>query len=576
MPTDPLSLFQRPSESGHKYIWIGLAFNGSAIAGFLGSRVTLHVQLDNDEQPTPDARAICGAADPELVDYSAPDEDLVGYRYYRPPQSGEEVGTWQTLGVIGDSTQGWTLSGDIRFDVPLKMGAVPDGEWEDVEDGLPHPLVGALKNPVRNAPEKVPVSGWIRVEFRTVVPAVTLRAVSFNVMQATSAVTVLNEQLGIGSGQANQRMQLQNGDILDGSLELVTVSNDTRQEKLAWTQVDSFDGAGPFDRVYVVDNESGVAGFGDKYRGMPPSATQIVIAQRYRHGGGLDTEVAAGQVNKPDSLPSAVEAAVNIVAATGGKDAEKTEDAMRRAPREMQSQRRAVTVGDFEFLVRQAVGLRVGHAEVISFYRPYPEGRRVPGTMIPMAGLDFDNRIPGVVSVIVVPDEDGLYPTPTRGSLQKVCNHLDGYRLITTEIYTTVPQYVRVYNLDIRLSAESGYTRTQLREAISEHLESCFHVLTGGDEGAGFPFGSTVHHADFVAQIFQVAGVARVESFSAWFDGRTPDSALIPMVWRSERLMPMRLVNCLENDDDRDSIVLFPDENIFIDSSSVNVRFTGD
>ncbi|MDB4516901.1 hypothetical protein N9089_04800, partial [Crocinitomicaceae bacterium] len=321
MPTKPVELFHRPSEEDHRFVWLGLAFNGSATAGFLGSRVTLHVQLDSDEQPASDSQAICGESDPELVDFSAPDDDLVGYQYYRPPQTGEAVGTWHDLNPIGDSTQGWTQSGHIRFGVPLQMGAIPDDEWSDVEDGLPHPLVGSLKNPVRGAPEMVPVSGWIRVEFKTVIPKTALRAVSFNVVEATSAVTVLNEQLGVGNGQPNQQMQLLNDNILDSSLELVTVSTGPQKEKLTWHRVDSFDGVGPFDEVFVLDPESGAIGFGDKNTGVPPSDTQRVIAQRYRHGGGLDTEVAVGLVNKPDSLPTAVEAAVNIVAAKGGKDA---------------------------------------------------------------------------------------------------------------------------------------------------------------------------------------------------------------------------------------------------------------
>jgi len=215
-------------------------------------------------------------------------------------------------------------------------------------------------------------------------------------------------------------------------------------------------------------------------------------------------------------------------------------------------------------------------AEVVTFHKPYPVGRTVPGTLIPKVGLDFDTHIPGVVSVIVVPDEPGLYPTPTEGSLHKVCKHLDAYRLITTEVYATVPQYVRLFDLDIQLVADAGFTRSQLRESISTRLETYLHVLTGGEDGKGFPFGATLHHADIVAQIFRVDGIVRVNSFTALFDGKTPDQAANPMIWRSDRIEPLRLVNCLEGEDDRDMIVLLPDENIFVDSSSVNIRFFGD
>jgi predicted phage baseplate assembly protein len=356
----------------------------------------------------------------------------------------------------------------------------------------------------------------------------------------------------------------------------VSISNDAARTESAWTAVESFDGVGPFDRVYVLDAESGAIAFGDKVDGVPPADTERIVAKRYRHGGGLDHDVPVGLVNAPDALPPAVDAAINIVAARGGKDAESLAEAKKRAPKEMKSQRRAVTIGDFQFQATQTPGLRVGRAEVVVFHKPYPEGRLVAGTLIPESGLDLDVRVPGVVSVIVVPDDPGLYPTPTTGGLRKVCKHLDGHRLITTEVYATVPQYVRLSDFDIQLRADSGYTRTRLREAIAERLESYYHVLTGGEDGEGFPFGATVHHADLVAQIFKVEGVRRVESLSVTVDGRTPADAPVSMTWRSERLVPVRLVNCIGGDGEVESIVLGPDENVFIDASTVNVRFTGD
>lgn len=575
LPTDPITLFPGPSEQEHEYLWLGLAFNPSVTAGFLGSRVNLHVQLDDDEQPAPDARSQCGAAEAEIVDFSAPDDDLVGYQFYRPPQPGESEGTWRDVNIIGDTTQGWTQSGVIRFDVPTRMGAVPDDEWQEVESELLHPLIGALKNPVRGAPELVPASGWIRVLFKAVRPAATIRAISFNTAPATSAVTSINEQLGVGNGRPGQTMMLANPNTFRNSLELVSFSRGADLVEEQWSEVESFDSVGAFDRAYVLDAESGTIAFGDKQNGVPPAVTERLVARSYRHGGGLDNDVPVGLVNAPSALPPAVDAAINIVAAKGGKDAETLLEAKIRAPKEMQSQERVVTDGDFRFHAEQTPQYRVGRAEVVSFHKPYPEGRMVTGTLIPKAGLDFDVRIPGVVSVIVVPDESGLYPTPSKGGLRKVCEYLDTRRLVTTEVYSAPPQYVRISGLDIQMRAETGYTRTQLREAIAELLEDYYHVLNGGEDGAGFPFGATIHHSDLIAQVFKVQGVRRVERLTAMIDGRTPDEAPVPMVWRSERLAPVRLVNCVENENDIESFVLMTDENVFVDSSSVNVRFTG-
>ena len=55
MPGDPVPLFFQPEEAGHRELYLGLAFNQTRSAGFLGSRASLHLQLDGDEEPDPDA-----------------------------------------------------------------------------------------------------------------------------------------------------------------------------------------------------------------------------------------------------------------------------------------------------------------------------------------------------------------------------------------------------------------------------------------------------------------------------------------------------------------------------------------
>lgn len=578
MPTQPIALFSRPSEQNHRYLWIGLAFNPSLGAGFRGARATLHLQLDDDEQPAPDASAICGGVDAELVDLFDPDDDLIEYSYYRPPPPGVPQGGWQPLSIIGDETQGWTRSGRIVFDVPLRLGAIPDAEWRGIEAGMRHPLIAALKNPVEGAPGQVPISGWIRVRFKTVVPAVRLRALSFNVGAATNAETVRNEQLGVGgprqrgrlapgTGEPGQRVRLAHGNVLPHTLDIVTIG--TGPTAQPWSRVETFDTSGPADFTYLLDAEAGEIIFGDGIRGRPPRETEQIVAVAYRHGGGTGGEVAAGLVNRPDSLPAPVEAAVNVVAARGGRNAETLDEAKLRAPAEITVRSRAVTAEDFAFLARQTSQVRVRRAVVVPLHRPYPRG----STDGP--GLDLEMTAAGVVSVIVVPDEAGAYPTPTEGMLRAVAQHLDQYRLITTEVYVTVPQYVRLFELDISITIAAGFTRSQVREAVVRHLEGYFHVLTGGPDGQGFPFGSTLHHADLLAQVYRVDGVERVERLTAMYDGNAPANAPQAMAWRDNRLTPRRLTNCTTDANDDERIELATDETVFVDAGSLVLRLAG-
>lgn len=567
MPMNPVALFSQSGGLVHNDLWIGLAFNPAITAGFLGARVSLKVQLDDDEQPVADAFSQCGEADFELSSDPLVEEPLASYRYYRPPQGGEPSGSWQTLNILGDSTEGWTRSGVIRFDVPARMGAIADKEWQDVEAGLPHPLIGALKNPVEGTPNNVPISGWIHVHLPTA-PNLLLRMLSFNTVAATSAETVRNEQLGRGNAKPGQRLQLANDNVLRDSLDIISVGPAPHNEQRQWQRLDNLYSADPFVRVYMLDAEAGEIVFGDGVYGRPPEENERLIALSYRHGGGESAEVAVGLVNQPESLPAKVEAAHNIVAARGGKDAETLEQAKRRAAQEQKTQRRAVTVEDFEFHTLQTPGVRVQRAVIVPLHIPYPPASDLG------PGLDLETRVPGAVSIIVIPDEEGLYPVPTEGMLRTVCRYLDNYRLITTEVYVTVPQYLRLYDFTIEIRAARGYSRTQLREAIAAHLENYFHVLRGGANGEGYPFGVTLHHADLVAQVFQVDGVDRVEALEAMYDGRTPEAAFPEMYWRDERQTPRRLTNCAESAQDDEKIVLQADETVFIDSSTLDIRIT--
>ncbi|MBX3154837.1 MAG: putative baseplate assembly protein [Deltaproteobacteria bacterium] len=591
-PAQPLPVFARPSEKKHDHLWLGLAFNPGRGAGFLGQRVTLVVQLDDDEQPDPLALADCRLGDAELAT-SPSSGPVLAMSYYRPAQPGETTGSFRPVNLIADSTEGLTRSGMLRFDVPTTLGFIPDTEWLDVRPPpaltmaqicaqassgggsavlpkpIAHPLVGAIKAPVSGTPSKVPISGWLRLD--GIVSPETfprrIRAITFNAAPATNAETVTNEFVGVGTGFSDQTAQLDNANVLPDSLELAV--EDVADGLLhAWKRVEDFDLAGPDDRVFVLDPEAGTIFFGDGLRGSSPGLDMRVIALRYRHGGGKSAELAAGLITQPDSLPSAVQDVTNFIAARGGKDAETLDQAKRRAPQELRVRGRAVTADDFAFLAQQTPGVRIARAIVVPLHRPY-QASGVAGA----PGLDIARIAPGVVSVVAVPDELGPFPTPTEGMLRTVCRYLDRFRLVTTEVYVAPPQYVRLFQVEVTIGAKPGFTRTQLREAVATQLETYFHVLRGGPDGTGFPFGSTIHHADLVAQVFRVAGVDYVESLTAQYDGNAPGppGEPPPMQWRRERLAARRLTGCRETPLDDGQVLLAADECVFVDSTSLNV-----
>ncbi|MFT5587460.1 MAG: putative phage baseplate assembly protein [Cognaticolwellia sp.] len=584
MCAQPLPLGQVDQDASHQRLWLGFVFNPAGPAGFLGQRVTLSVQLDDDEQPDTFAQVRCGDA----VAIS----ELAGaqYHYYRPRQAGETTGRWVTLRTLSDTTDAWARSGEIRFDVPRRMGPIPDTEWQapraptvltmeeiceaataspdtPLPEPVEHPLPGSLPTSVVGLPLVVPVSGWIAVSFPGgSVPAVSLRQVSFNVVEVTQAASVISELMGTGNGEPGQVLRLAHGNVLDQTLELaVTDLSDGLLH--TWERVEDLDASEPDAKVFTLDREAGEVIFGDGNRGRPPQIGARIIALSYRHGGGQGADLPPGVITKVTRMPSEVSAVSNMVSALGGKDAETLEQAKIRAPQELEVLGRAVTSSDYRFLTLQAPGLRVARAEVVPLRRPYAEPARTG------PGLDLRRRAAGALSVVVVPDEVGLYPRPTAGMLQSVCRWLDQHRLITTEVHVVPPMYVRLYDVEVTVVAEPGYSSVLLRESIAAELETWLHVLSGGEEGEGTPFGALLSHSAVLARLFAVEGVARIERLSAMLDCRAPaaEGEEGEQLGRDERLTAQRLTNCPELESDVDRISLAEDEVPFVDTSTLLV-----
>ncbi|HEX2572306.1 MAG TPA: putative baseplate assembly protein [Polyangia bacterium] len=664
-PVAPIAAFP-PSVSRveHPYLWIGLNFNPTRDAGFLGTQVTLTVQLDDDERPDETREELCatplaaGEAAPPPVDWLA---------YYDVDQGGMVNVPWRIFDTTSkESGKPLTRSGTIRFTVPFSLGEITT-EFKDLRSKItPSPesacaeLGTAIKNSIPKAEagttptvdlaklqnaltsavtaaqqsaqmaKQVPhpldpkfrkIKGWLRIGPLSPPPPSKLRMLCFNAVGATNASSVENELLGASDGRPGQTYTLANTNILAGSLELaIQESADPNALLITWTEVDSLDGATPFDRVYALDAEAGIITFGDGKRGRIPPLVPgggQVVAIRYRWGGGKSGEVAPGTVTVLAIQATGLMGVTNFVAATGGADAERLDDAKVRARKELSTRTRAVTASDFEWLALQTPTVRVARVQVVPLRRPlsspllhsqrarllqqqammqalavrqpYAPGspssfalggelrRRAslaPGVYVqetsaqpecgpPLpvgpAGLDDNLEAPGAVSVVVVPDEEGPEPVPTPSFLRAVCEQLNKVRLVTTEVHVVPPQYCRLCQFTIKVKAQAGYTRSQLQDLVEARLATYLHVLRGGDEGKGYPFGGQVHIADLIALVFRTEGVERVDSLTARF-ARTKSNA-------SPRTGLLTL--CPERAGEYDHVDLGAEETASFDAASI-------
>lgn len=391
---------------------------------------------------------------------------------------------WHSMNFLKDETGAFTRSGHIFLKSP------PKGEMRRA-------ALGQITDPLY----------WIRAHLQQSgyeVPP-KLQAIRTNTTTAIQAETVIGEVLGGSNGRPNQQFKLENTPLLKDSLVLEIDEGAGFQR---WTEVEDFFGSSPTDNNYVLNRFTGEITMGDGFHGNIPVANvdnpgANVIATTYRFGGGKHGNVPAGTVNTILTSVAGIDEneIANLQAAHSGRDEERLEEAKLRAPQSLKSKCRAVTEGDFELLAMQASNIK--RAKALPLYHP-----------------DFpDTKVPGVITVIVIPDSDIPNPMPSEGTLQTVCAYLNKRRLLTTEVYVIKPTY-REVQIRADVIAENNADLAEVKEGIETNLLNYFHPLKGGDDGLGWKFGGDIFYSRVYQQVFTVPGVQRIEELIIVLDGK--------------------------------------------------------
>jgi predicted phage baseplate assembly protein len=398
---------------------------------------------------------------------------------------------WAAINIDSDGTRAFSQDGHVLF---------------------PGPGSAVLATPLGNVSASL---YWIRVRLETssyeIAPQVS--SVLTNTMSATQAVTFTGEVLGGSDGTPNQTFTVANTPVMvldipqtvlnsDGTTVTVIslqLTVDEGQGFLTWQQVDDFFSATATDRVFTVDRNTGQVTFGSGDHGRIPIANSTepdanIVAQSYRAGGGSEGNVAAGAISQIQNYVPSINTVTNLLPASGGTDEETVDDAKLRAGMALQSQNRAVTADDFGYLATQAPGANVKRALALPLYHPdFPTG-----------------QIPGVVTVIVVPDSLAPNPSPNQTTLQAVCQYLDAHRLLTSELYVAGPVY-RTIQVQAQLVVSASFDLATIKNSVQTALTTFFDPLIGGQLGTGWPFGGTIYYSDVYRVILSVDGVLRIQ-----------------------------------------------------------------
>ena len=197
-----------------------------------------------------------------------------------------------------------------------------------------------------------------------------------------AAETITRELLGSSDGRPSLTVTLARPPLLQDSLELrvrealgeeelkaltdedpnLVKSNvtDLPDDWILWRQVPDPTDCGPKDRVYSLDEATGTVRFGDGLHGMiPPIGVDVIVAFAYERTEPAVGEQLAANLVKPRTelnLVTPVDSVETVIAAdqsAGGAAPEPAERVLQFAPAMLRHRERAVSLRDFEDLVRQ-------------------------------------------------------------------------------------------------------------------------------------------------------------------------------------------------------------------------------
>ena len=385
----------------------------------------------------------------------------------------------------GDANDFGVLEGDVRVDANAGVGDRP---------------------PRLDDPEKLArIVAWLRLRPTRQITSMPFSWVTINAVEIEHLQTIRARVIGQSTGRADQIMQLPAPSVEKDSLKLQV--EETGRGYQHWQQVDDLALRDRDDAVYSVDSEAGTVRFGNGINGRIPEVGRRVRVETMRAGGGRAgnlphsslTKITATDLN--GNLIGRKLTVLHGIATEGGADAEDLVTAERRIPARLRHRNRAVTEQDYKALVKETPGVNPGRVEVLPRFLPHQ--RR--------------NRVPGVVSVMVLPSKpitEAPNPRPDQPFIEKVYSYLDRRRPLATDIYVIGCEYVPI-GLSIGISVRDGQAYDQVvndvREAVKRYLWS---LAPHGPNAAGWPLGKAVTDRELEVAVARVAGVNGVDGIN--------------------------------------------------------------
>lgn len=344
---------------------------------------------------------------------------LIGYELRPPTSASADL----TLLFKRDAKGTVTIPKGAAFQTTAKATGTPVG-FQYLRDSISIDL--------EKLPELSDASGKRFKRLRSTLPVVQVDA------------TIGSEIVGSSDGSALQRFALARAPLIDDQLE-VRVHEGHQNGPLLWQRRDTLLNSTADARHYRVRRDASdvaVIEFGDGRHGKIPARGRNNIIAAYRAGGGSKGNVPPRTIVKSVTQIESLASVFNAVAATGGADAESSEQAVLRGPQLFKSQQRAVTADDY---VAHAKAFGVGKAR---------------------ARAATWNR----VTLFVAPVGGGQ---PTDTLKEDLRRYFDTRRIMTTLLDIKDPTYVKVF-IGGTMQLNAYYYTEQVQQRVRDAIALLF------------------------------------------------------------------------------------------------------
>jgi hypothetical protein len=418
-----------------------------------------------------------------------------------PPLTASQPIGYTALKILGDTTQGLTQPGVVQLMLPqVKLIGAPSNDARtDGQAGV------GMKPPRIDDPS---IAGrlvtWIRLHVQS---ALTVSWAGVNAVQIDQRKTYSSIVIGVSDGSANQQFALPQMQV-DPSTFVLDVDMPGLGFQ-TWQQTDDLAVLQGPVAAYVLDPEAGTVTFGNQLQGMVVPAGRRVRVRTMRAGGGAAGNLPAGSLTSIQAMTTSgvpVPQTITVqqpMATSGGADSETLAAAEQRLPALLQHQDRAVTAADYQNLTEEIPGSGIARVEVMPLFKPQT---RTP-------------NVPGVVSVMVIPDKDGVQnpcPRADRPMLLTVYQYLSPRTPVTAELYVVASEYSGL-GIAVAVEVKTGYQLLQVSQAVEAALRSYLWPLApGGPNATGWPLGRHVRSLELEVIVSQVPGVIEVNGLDLY------------------------------------------------------------